>query len=189
MNQHRGVIDLSMAAIVAGVVLSAAIVGLVQQQRINSLRVQHANTLATVAQANEKAMQALAVYRDKVDAASRAMGNVIQTQGEKTGEKLQSLAAAVDGERAGRLRDSREFKQQISHWQSVARGASTAAERDASAAAIGVLADVFARLDARAGVYAATADRCRISANACQLAYQTVADWINAGPPAESEGP
>lgn len=185
MKKHQGVIDLSMAVIVGALVVLAIIVGLVQQQRIGALRVQHAETLTDVAQANEKAMRALATYREAVDTESRAMAALLKTQGEKTDEKLQTLAAAVDSERTGRMHEQRSFKQQISHWQSVARGASTAAERDASAAAIGVLADVLGRLDARAGIYAATADRCRIGANACQAAYQTIADRINAGPPKE----
>lgn len=47
----------------------------------------------------------------------------------------------------------------------------TAAECEAARSTAGVLADMHARLDEAAGVYAATADGSRIAGRACEAAY------------------
>lgn len=185
MKKHQGVIDLSMAVLVGALVVLAIIVGLVQQQRIGALRVQHAETLTDVAQANEKAMRALNTYREAVDAESKAIGRQIQKQEGEANAKIETLSAVARSERASRLREQRTYAVNIGHWQSLAKRATTDGEREATAAAIGVLADVLGRLDERAGIYAGQADQCRVRALACERAYQTVADMINAGPPKE----
>ncbi|QMV73589.1 DUF2514 family protein [Comamonas piscis] len=183
MKQQRGMLDLSMAAIVAGLVVLTVVVGLVQQNRISKLRLQHADTLTGIAQANTKAYEALDRYRAAVDTAGRALAQQIQTQEGETNAKIEALSDLAGIERASRLRDQRTYDDSIRHWQGLARRASTDGERQATAAAIGVLADLHARLDERAGVYAGQADQCRVRGLACERAYQTVADMINAGPP------
>jgi len=174
-----------MAAIVAGLVVLVLVLGLVQQNRISKLRLQHADTLTGIAQANAKAYEALDRYRAAVDTAGRALAQQIQKEERETDAKLEALFDLADRERAGRLRDQRTYTESVSHWQGLARRASTDGERQATAAAIGVLADLHARLDERAGIYAGQADQCRVRGLACERAYQTVADMINAGPPKE----
>lgn len=182
MKKQHGLADLLLAALVALAVLSV-LVGLVQQNRISKLRLQHADTLTSIADANAKAYQALNRYREAVDTAGRTLAQQIQNEEREANAKLEALSDLAGRERASRLRDQRTYTDSIGYWQGLARRASTDGERQATAAAIGVLADMHARLDERAGIYAGQADQCRARGLACERAYQTVADMINAGPP------
>ncbi|MFG0659304.1 DUF2514 family protein [Delftia sp. WSY_13] len=159
----------------------------VQQLRISHLKAQHAQTLQGIAEKTVKAQTEIARYIEDVGRYDRKTRKTLEEQERKAREENEALGRAADAERAGRLRSDKLLAQRTRDFQSLARSAATAAEREATADAIGVLADVLGRADERAGILAAAADQARARGAACERAYDTVADRINAGPQAAAQ--
>lgn len=127
--------------------------------------------------------QALAEYWRALGEFNTQTIKALAVNEEESNAKLEELRRIAAAERAGRLRADATLAARTRELQGLARRAATDAEREASAAAIGVFADVLGRIDDKAGILAAAADDSRARGNACQRQYETVAARINAGMP------
>lgn len=185
MNRQSGAMQSAVLWAAALVVVAAALS--VQQLRISHLKAQHARTLQGLAEKTAKAQTEITRYIEAVGRYDRQTRQAMDEQERKAREENEALGRAADAERAGRLRSDKLLAQRTRDFQSLARSAATAAEREATADAIGVLADVLGRADERAGILAAAADQARARGGACERAYDTVADRINAGPQAAAQ--
>ena len=157
------------AAITAGVLLG------VQTLRLNTAqldaattRTKQADTLRTIADLTAKAERAVRAEETQRAQALEKIANDTQKQID---------AARVDAAAAARSADS--LRQQLARYVAAARSASanpaTAAPGEATADALGVLADMLVKLDERAGIYAEAADRSRIAGVSCEQAYSALA--------------
>lgn len=147
-----------------------------QDHKANQIKLQQANAEAAM-------QQAMADYLRDLGEFDRETTKAIAANEEEANAQLETLRSAAAVERAGRLRSDATLATRTSELQRMARRAATDAEREASAAAIGVFANVLGRLDERAGILAAAADDSRTRGNACQRQYETLAERINAGIP------
>nr|WP_197065167.1 DUF2514 family protein [Delftia sp. ZNC0008] len=175
------------AVLWAGVLVAVAAALSVQQLRISHLKAQQAQTLQGLAEKTAKAQTEITRYIEAVGRYDRQTRQAMEEQERKAREENEALGRVADAERAGRLRSDRLLEQRTRDFQSMARSAATAAEREATADAIGVLADVLGRADERAGVLASTADQARVRGAACERAFDAVAQRINAGPQAVAQ--
>jgi len=133
-----------------------------QQLRIEHLKTEHAQTLATLAQKAQVAAQAAATAERAARTTERSIRDEQAENARKAAARLAVLAAAADRERASRERLRRDLAAYVARARAVPRD---------SADAIGVLADVLGRADARAGVLAAFADRAHAAGLACEADY------------------
>ncbi len=185
MNRQRGVMQ--SAVLWAGALVAVAAALSVQQLRISHLKAQHAKTLQGLAEKTAKAQTEITRYIEAVGRYDRQTRKAMEEQERKAREENEALGRVADAERAGRLRSDRLLEQRTRDFQNMARSAATAAEREATADAIGVLANVLGRADERAGILASTADQARARGAACERAFDTVAHRINAGPQAVAQ--
>ena len=134
--------------------------------------------------AQEAETAAVREERDRAEALNQEVNDLAQTNqdlattvaklSDQAHEAEQQLAAAVADADAERVRHRYELATTIKRLQAQARSAYSAGEREASASAIGVLADVYERADEFAGVCAATADRARLAGLTCERAYDAL---------------
>lgn len=182
MNKQRGFSNGAALAVIALAAGTGLLVWL-QARELDQLKVRHSQAVLHAAEQAAEAAQATARYEKAVAAFNKDTANALAKQEEETHEKLQTLRRAADAERVGRLRADATLAARTRELQDLARRAATGAEREASADAIGMLADVLARADERAGILATVADESRIRGSACEQAFHTVAARINAGMP------
>jgi hypothetical protein len=142
-----------------------------QQLRIEHLKTEHAQTLATLAQKAQVAAQAAATAERAARTTERSIRDEQAENARKAAARLAVLAAAADRERASRERLRRDLAAYVARARAVPRDSAPGAHEPPAADAIGVLADVLGRADARAGVLAAFADRAHAAGLACEADY------------------
>lgn len=175
-------LDLKLTAIVA-VVLGSLLT--IQTHRISSLKLQAQENMTAAVKAERDRALKLNQEKDELAEENRAMVAQIESLEAKANEDKKALDVAVAAADAERVRHKSDAARITSSLQERARNARTDGEREASAAAIGVLADVYARADERAGVLAAEADRSRLAGSTCEAQYDAVRQrhqaWLSSG--------
>ena len=169
-----------LTRVLTGIALALAVLLGVQTWRLTVMERKHDSVVLKQKDLAIAARDKLLEYIAAVRVESGELRDDLAKVKKETKDANEKLALATDRERTQRLQHARELGRVRQGAADLARRAATDAQRQATANAIGVFADLYGRCDARAGAIAEEADRARLAGAACERAYDAVQQRVEA---------